>query len=168
MPIEFSRRAEQAFSPEFKARILKTYGLFPELWDKRILCGAMKTRGWVEGTATGWTSPPVFRLQANVSDYTIAHELTHLVQGNGSGVPHGEVACDIWAVNRMPVELLDQQPYYLLRNAKIDWKRNRIEIKELCRQAIERRKTQRTYIVWLKSQLKTLSKQEDCSIRLRR
>ncbi len=156
MPIEFSRPAQQAFSPEFKARIVKIYSLFPELQEKRILCGSMRKRGWIEGTATGWTSPPVFRLQANVSNYTIAHELTHLVQGNGSGIPHGEMACDIWTVNRMPTKLLDQRPYYLLKNYRVDWKHDRAAIKELCGQAIELRKTQRAYIVWLRDQIKKL------------
>jgi hypothetical protein len=158
MPIEFSRRAEQVFSLAFRARVLQIYSHFPELQDKRIVCGSMKRRGWIEVTATGWTSPPVFRLQANVSNYTIAHELTHLVQGNGSGIPHGEVACDIWTVDRMPAELLDQRPYYLLKNCRIDWKQDKSAVKELCRQAIEVRKTQRTYIVWLQDQIRSWAK----------
>ena len=93
MPIEFSTRAQKAFSPDFKERIMRIYALFPELQGKLISCGLLVKRGRVEGTATSWTYPPVFRLQPNVSSYTIAHELTHLIQGNGSGVPHGEVAC---------------------------------------------------------------------------
>jgi hypothetical protein len=156
MPIEFSRAARQAFTSEFKARIMQVYGVFPELQDKTVSCGLLKGRGWVEGTATGWTSPPVFRLQPNVSSYTIAHELTHLVQGNGSGMPHGEIACDIWAIDRLPVELLDQRPYYLLKNSRCDWKKNKLAIKELCAQAIQIRKTRRTYIVWLRGQIKKL------------
>jgi hypothetical protein len=156
MPIEFSKPAQQAFTHEFKARIMQLYGLFPELQDRRISCGLLKGRGWVQGTATGWTSPPVFRLQPNVSSYTIAHELTHLVQGNGSGIPHGEVACDIWTLDRLPAELLDQRPYYLLKNSRCDWKKNRDAVKELCRQAIEVRKSQRAYIVWLRGQIKKL------------
>jgi hypothetical protein len=156
MPIEFSRQAQQAFSLEFKERILHIYTLFPELREKRISCGLLVKRGWVEGTATGWTFPPVLRLQPNVSSYTIAHELTHLVQGNGSGIPHGEVACDIWAVDRLPAKLLDQRPYYLLKNIKCDWKKNRLAVKELCSQAIEVRKSRRTYIVWLRDQIKKL------------
>ena len=156
MPIEFSRQAQQGFSPEFKTKIMQVYGLFPELQGVKISCGLLKGRGWVEGTATGWTSPPVFRLQPDVSSYTIAHELTHLVQGNGSGIPHGEVSCDIWTVDRLPAELLDQRPYYLLKNSRCDWKKNKLVIKDLCRQAIEVRKTQRTYIVWLRGQIKKL------------
>jgi hypothetical protein len=68
MPIESSRRAQQSFSPEFRARILEVYSLFSELQDRRMICGAiMAGRGWVEGTATGWMSPPVFRLRPNTS-----------------------------------------------------------------------------------------------------
>lgn len=156
MPIEFSAPAQQAFSLGFKTRIMQVYDLFPELQEKKISCGVLKGRGWVEGTATGWTLPPVFRLQPNVSSYTIAHELTHLVQGNGSSIPHGEVACDIWTVHRLPTELLDQRPYYLMKNSRCDWKKNRDAIKELCRQAIQIRKTRRTYIVWLRGQIKKL------------
>jgi hypothetical protein len=156
MPIEFSRQAQQAFRPEFKVRIMQVYDLFPELQGRRISCGMLKKRGWVEGTATGWTDPSVFRLQPNVSSYTIAHELTHLVQGNGSGIPHGEVACDIWALDRLPAELLDQRPYYLLKNSRCDWKKNKYAIKELCSRAIEVRRTRRNYIVWLRGQIKKL------------
>jgi hypothetical protein len=157
MPIVFSRQARQAFSPEFQAKIMRVYSLFPELQGKTISCGLLKGRGWVEGTATGWTNPPVFRLQPNVPSYTIAHELTHLAQGNGSGIPHGEVACDIWTVDRLPAELLDQRPYYLLKNIKCDWKKSGLAIKELCSQAIQIRKTRRTYIVWLRNQIKELN-----------
>ncbi len=156
MPIEFSAPAQRAFSLGFKTRIMQVYDLFPELQEKKISCGVLKGRGWVEGTATGWKSPPVFRLQPNVSRYTIAHELTHLIQGNGFGIPHGEVACDIWTVHRLPAELLDQRPYYLMKNSRCDWKKNRDAIKELCNQAIEIRKARRNYIVWLRGQIKKL------------
>ncbi|MGI0048063.1 MAG: hypothetical protein ACREAW_00845, partial [Nitrososphaera sp.] len=64
--------------------------------------------------------------------------------------------CDIWTVDRLPAEFLDQRPYYLLKNSRCDWKKNKLVIKDLCRQAIEVRKTQRTYIVWLRGQIKKL------------
>jgi hypothetical protein len=51
MPIEFSRQARQGFSPEFKARIMQVYGLFPELQGKRISCGLPKG-------AAGSRAPP--------------------------------------------------------------------------------------------------------------
>lgn len=158
MPIVFSRHAKRAFSPEFKSRILAVYSFFPELQGKKVSCGLLRSRGWVEGIAIGWTSPPVFRLRPNVSHYTIAHEMTHLVQGNGSGIPHGEVACDIWTLHRLPTDLLDQRPYYLMKNIKCDWKKvDKVRIKELCSKAIEVRKTKRSYIVWLQHQIKKLN-----------
>jgi hypothetical protein len=158
MPIEFTRNAHESFNKEFKARIMQVYSHFPELHEKLITCGSMKKHGSIEGTAIGWTSPPVFRLQVNVSNYTIAHELTHLVQGNESGIPHGEVACDIWTIARMPAELLDQRPYYLLKSCRIDWKRSRGVVKALCIQAIGIRKTQRNYIVWLQGEIRKIKK----------
>jgi hypothetical protein len=117
----------------------------------------MAERGWVEGIATGCTSPPVFRLRPKASRYIISHELTHLVQGNGSGISHGEVACDIWIISRLPVELLDQRLYYLLarRHSRLE-KEQGCSQGALCLHAIELRKPQRTYIVWLRSQLKRL------------
>jgi hypothetical protein len=157
MPIHFTNLAQQTFSSDFKSKIIRVYNFFPELHDKKIICGSIKKRGRIEGIATSWTFPPIFRLRPNVSNYIIAHELTHLTQGNGFGIPHGEVACDIWTVNRMPVEMLDQRPYYLLKRCRgIDWKHDRIIIKEICKQAIEIRKIQRSYIVWLLNQIKSI------------
>ena len=158
MPVNFTRPAQQTFSAEFKARIIRIYGFFPELQDIKVICGSMKKRSWIEGNAISWTTPPIFRLQPSVSSYTIAHELMHLVQGKGSGIPQGEMACDIWTVDRMPIELLDRRPYYLLRRCRVDWNRNKIIIKKLCRKAIEIRKTNRTYIVWLHYHIKNLDR----------
>ena len=158
MPINFTKLAQQNFSPQFKARIIRVYGFFPELHGISVICGSMKKRSWIEGNAISWITPPIFRLQPNVSSYTIAHELMHLVQGNGSGIPHGEVACDIWTVDRMPVELLDQRPHYLLKRCRVDWNRNKAIIKELCSMAIEIRKANRTYIVWLQYHIKNIDR----------
>lgn len=86
---------------------------------------------------------------------TIAHELTHLLQGEG--VPHGEKACDIWATARLPEEMLDEQPHYLLGHWSRDrWLRNRALAKQLCTQAIEVRRTERTYIRWLSHRFRQL------------
>lgn len=156
MPIEFSREAKKAFSSEFRARILHIYSFFPELQQQKIVCGAIRKRGGIQGIATAWTSPPLFRLQPLASSFTIAHELTHLIQGNGSGIPHGEVQCDIWAVSRVPADLLDEAPSYLLNGRRLDWYQKRAAIKDLCIHAIEIRKRRRDYIVWLRSSIKTL------------
>lgn len=144
------------FRQDFKARILQIYLNFPELQDRGINCGVIRKRGSLQGVAIGWTSPPSFRLRPNSSRYTIAHELTHLVQESGSGIPRGEVACDIWTIDRMSTENLDERPYYLLAGCKLDWHKSKTAVKGLCRKAIEQRMSSRTYIVWLRTQIKEL------------
>lgn len=156
MPIGYTRPAEQSFSNSFKEKIADVYTFFPELHHRKVMCGMIKKRGPIQGVAKSWTVPPVFRLHPAASLYTISHELTHLVQRNISGIPHGEIACDIWTIDRMPLRYLDQTPYYLLGRTEIDWHANRNAVKRLCRQAIELRSSMHAYISWLRCRIKEL------------
>ncbi len=54
----------------------------------------------------------------------------------------------------MPAEYLDQPPYYLLGRMNVDWPTKKIQIKDLCRQAIDLRSTMRVYIVWLRNSIR--------------
>ena len=152
--IRFTSVADAKFSAQFKERVLHVYSMFPELQDSAITCGFIRRGTHITGTARSWKKQ--ISLQPNVGNMTIAHELTHLLQGNA--VPHGEKACDIWAVARLPGELLDgQPPYYILRHWQNDrWLRNRPAVKELCVQAIRVRESRRTYIKWLSNELRQL------------
>jgi hypothetical protein len=156
MPIRFTKPAELAFSKTFKGSIADIYCYFPELWERNVTCGAIRHRGTVQGVATGWTEPPLFRLVPGASLYTVAHELTHLVQGSQSGIPHGETACDIWTIDRMPIRYLDQAPFYLLSGIRIDWQAKREAVKAICKQAIDLRQSRGRYIKWLRCRLKEL------------
>src|SRR5207245_8780477 len=83
--------------------------------------------------------------------FTIAHELTHLLQKPGLGtVPHGEVQCDIYTLARSSL-FTDDMPTYLpgLRCRKTAWIHHAAAVRDLCIQAIEVRKVTRTYIAWL-------------------
>lgn len=155
--LRFTRVAAAKFSGEFQERVLHVYSLFPELKDDEIKCGYIRRGTRLLGTARGWTTPKQISLQPNVGRLTIAHELTHLLQGE-NGVPHGEKACDIWAVARLPAEMLDEQPYYLLRHWHRErWLCNRAQAKALCEQAIiDVRRTERNYIKWLSLELRHL------------
>ncbi len=67
--------------------------------------------------------------------------------------PSGEVQCDIWTLARDPL-FLDEKPCYL----EVDcdgrkWRRHAHAVRELCRRAIEVRRRNRRYIVWLREQL---------------
>ncbi len=153
--LAFTKVADVRFSPGFKERILQVYSLFPELQERQIKCGFIRRDSRLAGSARSWIVPQQIALQSGASSTTIAHELTHLLQGNG--VPHGEKACDIWAVSRLPPEMADEQPYYLLRHwQKERWLRHRASVRQLCMQAIEVRRTDRAYIKWLSGQLRQL------------
>ena len=156
MPIFYSKPADLSFSKHFKEKINDVYSFFPELHQQDVKCGMIRKRGSIQGIATNWTQPRVIRLRHRASLYTIAHELTHLVQGGNYGIPQGEIACDIWVVDRMPLEYLDQPPYYLLHRIDTDWKANRTAIKRLCTEAIAVRRSMRTYISWLRCRIKEL------------
>lgn len=151
MTIRFTSVADANFSVLFKERVLRVYSFFPELHNRSITCGFIRRGTHLAGTARSWKQQ--IALQQNVGNTTIAHELTHLLQGNG--VPHGEKACDIWAVARLPEEMLDEQPYYLLRHWHRErWARHRTSVRDLCVQAIQVRETNKTYIMWLSGQLR--------------
>lgn len=153
--LAFTSVAEAQFTHSFRERIMQVYSLFPELQDRQIKCGFIRKGSRLAGAARSWAHPQQIALQPHASSTTIAHELTHLLQGNG--VPHGEKACDIWAVSRLAAEMADEQPYYILRHWRRErWLRNKESVRQLCLQAIEVRRTNRVYIKWLSGQLRQL------------
>jgi hypothetical protein len=84
---------------------------FPELDGITVRVGMALKRG-----VLGWGSldperPGVWVRPRRLDYFTIAHEFTHLLQARGM-VPHGERACDLWALARSPL-LVDSPPGYL-------------------------------------------------------
>jgi hypothetical protein len=84
---------------------------FPELEGVNIRVGLALKRG-----VLGWGSldpdqPGIWVRPRRLDHFTIAHELTHLLQARGL-VPHGERACDLWALARSPL-IADHPPGYL-------------------------------------------------------
>ncbi|HEY2954207.1 MAG TPA: hypothetical protein VGK89_03020 [Candidatus Eisenbacteria bacterium] len=84
---------------------------YPELDRTTVRVGMALKRG-----VLGWGSldperPGVWVRPRRLDTFTIAHELTHLLQARGE-VPHGERACDLWALARSPL-LVDSPPGYL-------------------------------------------------------
>jgi len=97
------------------ARILERLefvrAFFPELDGVTIRIGLAQKRG-----VLGWGSldperPGVWVRPRRLDHFTVAHEFTHLLQARGL-VPHGERACDLWALARSPL-LVDSPPGYL-------------------------------------------------------
>jgi len=84
---------------------------FPELDGVTVRVGLVRKPG-----VLGWGSldpdhPGVWVRPRRLEAFTIAHELTHLLQARGL-VPRGERACDLWALARSPL-LVDAPPGYL-------------------------------------------------------
>lgn len=86
-------------------------GFFPELDGLTIRVGLVRKPG-----VLGWGSldpdqPGIWVRPRRLEAFTIAHEMTHLLQARGL-VPRGERACDLWALARSPL-LVDAPPGYL-------------------------------------------------------
>ncbi len=84
---------------------------FPELDALTVRVGLAQKRG-----VLGWGSmdaerPGIWVRPRRLEYFTIAHELTHLLQARGL-VPRGERACDLWALARTPL-VVDSAPGYL-------------------------------------------------------
>jgi hypothetical protein len=93
--------------------------------------------------------------RTGVSYFTVGHEFTHLLQKPGLGiVPDGEVQCDIWTLARSEL-FLDEMPSYLevLPCTDETWEHHATLVRELCIRAIEVRRSNRRYIVWLRKML---------------
>ena len=96
-------------------------GFFPELEGTTVRVGLARKRG-----VLGWGSlhpdhPGIWVRPRRLDTFTIAHELTHLLQARGL-VPRGERACDLWALARSPL-LVDAPPGYLRLPAELRRKR---------------------------------------------
>lgn len=74
--------------------------------------------------------------------WTLAHELMHLAQFNAESIPSGERATDVYALSRLPPELIDDSPSYLVidKETRDRWSHQLAELAhELAKEAIRRR-----------------------------
>lgn len=84
--------------------------------------------------------------------WTIAHEFMHLAQFNSEGIPGGERATDVYALSRLPPELIDDSPSYLVITMRLRklWNPDFAKLAhELALEALRRREGGlRTYASW--------------------
>jgi hypothetical protein len=131
---------------------------FPELDGKTIKVGSSK---YADGKACK-EDMAIWIRSRNASYYTIAHEMTHLIQGQ-NGIPEGEKACDIYALSR-DYKFCDEAPNYLKIPAIfLDEKQCikdglRIMVHLLAKEAIDRRAAgHRNYIRWFENELERVA-----------
>ena len=152
MVIQLTSHMKNEMTPELFRKIQHTLEQFPELEPHTLKVGlVMNHRVHGNADARDMTIRLNTREKSGMTYFTIAHELTHLLQKPGLGtVPNGEVQCDIYALARSPL-FVDDMPTYLpgLRCKKRTWLHHATAVRDLCIQAIDIRKTRRTYIAWL-------------------
>jgi hypothetical protein len=164
--LTFTKKANAEFTNEFKKRIIDIFKYFPELHNEIVLVGWIAPHGWARGScccsSVSTSKPLKISLQPNERNFTIAHEFTHLLQARKKEelqIPSGERACDLWALTRLPLELIDDYPSYIgnyLMRKRWDTVKN--TVRELAFNAIQIRKTKRQYIVWFEDEVKKLGK----------
>jgi hypothetical protein len=164
--LRFTKKANTKFSDKFKQRIIDIFEYFPELHNEIVHVGWIAPHGWVRGScwcSNASTSNPLkISLQPNERNFTIAHEFTHLLQARKKEelqIPSGERACDVWALTRLPLELIDDYPSYIGNHLmRKHWDTIKNRVRALAVDAIEIRKTKRLYIVWFEDEVKKLQK----------
>jgi hypothetical protein len=152
MKIQLTRPMELAMTPDLLQKIERAALEFPEL-ENQVLKVGLVMNSRVHGNADSRINTIRLntREKSGMSYFTIAHELTHLLQKPGLGtVPNGEVQCDIFALARSPL-FTDDMPTYLpgIACSKREWKLHAHAVRKICLKAIEIRKVRRTYIAWL-------------------
>lgn len=157
MPLRFTNPLLDQMTPQLKRKIERAYMEFPELSKHPVLFGITWKRG-----IDGYAVIEDFCIRLNISRRTgtsyntIGHELTHLLQKPGLGiVPSGEVQCDIWTLARSEL-FVDEMPSYLDVHpcTEQSWKQHARTVRKFCIRAIEVRRFNRRYIVWLRSMLR--------------
>lgn len=161
--LRFTKKANASFTDKYKQQIVDVFKYFPELHNEIVYVGWIAPHGWARGCCcvnASTDKPLKISLQPNEKNFTIAHEFTHLLQARKKeelGIPSGERACDIWALTRLPLELIDDYPSYIGSHPmRKHWDAIKQRVKELAIQAIEVRKTNRRYIVWFEDEIKKL------------
>jgi hypothetical protein len=108
----FSRLLERSRHRErVRSRLEFVRRHFQELDGTTIRVGLVVKRGVLGWGSLDRDEPGIWVRPRRLDYFTIAHELTHLLQARGL-VPHGERACDLYALARSPL-LVDVAPGYL-------------------------------------------------------
>jgi hypothetical protein len=179
MPILLTAPMKRRLTRRTHEMIERALQCFPELQDATITVGY--TRKHLGSATVIFRKKKLLRLiirlrVRKVTYQTIGHELTHLVQGLAHGdraevrfgdtkVPSGEQQCDIWTLARDPL-FCDDPPTYikLPRAIREHWPEYAAQVRDLCVDAIEKRRTRRLYIRWLETELRQLAKKPHANI----
>src|SRR5262245_7222901 len=142
-----------------RARLEFVRRFFPELSGVTVRVGLVRRPGILGWGSLDPDQPGVWVRPRRLDHFTIAHELTHLLQARGL-VPRGERACDLWALARSPL-LVDRSPGYLrvpaeLRRQRVLSSRDASWLHRTARRAIDARaRGERGYLRYFERELAT-------------
>jgi hypothetical protein len=157
MQIEITGPMRKEMTADLMSRIERSLLEFPELVPQTVTVGVNRSdslHGSADSRSMTIRLNP--RLRGGVAYATIGHELTHLLQKPGLGiVPYGEEQCDIWTMARSEL-FLDDVPFYLCSNLwkRKSWPMHARVVRSLCLEAIEVRRTNRHYKLWLEDAIR--------------
>jgi hypothetical protein len=137
--ITWTRRAlklPQEVREELAGRLERLHPFFPEMTPEMTVgvtrfydglafkSNSGKVKLWVDvhrKRMGGWVYPTY---------WTLAHEMMHLAQFNEDRIPGGERAMDIYALSRLPTDLIDDSPSYLVitQDIRDDWSKRHSEL----------------------------------------
>lgn len=152
----FEEIVNEVFMTNFMEMVAQSLRFFNEMNPNFVHIGLTRTAAGIAQIGNYTHSGDTIALSINplyVSYYVIGHELTHFAQ-QITAIPSGEKACDIFTIARSEL-FMDVPPYYL-NVPKREWKNKKRQVRKLCIQAIEYRKTKRNYIQWLENKLREL------------
>jgi hypothetical protein len=151
------KSASVDFITNIQSMTIKCLKEFPELnpkeikfsYTKHIAC-AMTLSTTKDKFNIGYN--PRYPLFYNV----LGHELMHFAQEFGD-VPHSEKSCDVYTLARSEL-FTDDSPGYIPLPIEIvtTWSKYAADVRDLCIQAIEVRKTNKQYIKWVTKEIRKL------------
>jgi len=162
-PLRHHKRCNQIIE---RVRYVRRY--FPELDSLTLKVGLTRAASGmaIMGGTEIWLNP------SRLSNHTIAHEFTHLLQARDFGVPQGERSCDVfslarhWTLNDVPPSYVKVPMGLFGFNGKMEMKSARL-IYDVALEAITRREQGlRTYIAFFEKKLQEEARGNSLLVRL--
>jgi hypothetical protein len=161
LTIEWTRTAlalPKSVREELSSRLNRLHQYFPEM-RPRLRVGITRSYDGLAVHSNEYFDKLMFGVRRTRTGawkyptyWTLAHELMHLAQFNAKGIPGTERATDIYALARLPPQLIDESPSYLIapKGPRKTWAREHSKIAhELALEALNQRSNGlRRYAKW--------------------
>ena len=146
--------AKHKYIDDLKFKLEKSLQYFPELQNNTVYIGIVKIRINTIGYANVDNNMIAFKWDIEPKYITIFHELMHLIQFDNNDLPKTEEWNSIYAVSRMPIELVDDNIPYVCHE-EIPF----CLLADCCRESVKYREAgNRNYIQFLRKKIDRIYK----------